>query len=64
MSALAAACSDQINSFCFVLTPDYKMISQRARLLLTLHLPCSLIDRCGDMLLALAPFQTQTHMHV
>lgn len=52
MSTLAAARSDQINIFCFVLTPDYKMISQRACLLATLHLPCGLIDTPCDVLLA------------
>ena len=58
MSTLAAACTDQINIFCFVLTPDYKMISQRACLLLTLHLPCCLIDTRGDMLLGRCKLST------
>lgn len=66
MSTLAAACSDQINILCFVLTPDYKMISQRVCLLLTLHLPRGVIDTRCDMLLGLCELSTtlkHTHTH-
>lgn len=59
MSTLAAVGVDQINIFCFVLTPDYKMISQHACLLLTLQHRSGVTDGRGDVLLG----QQKTRKH-